>query len=51
VLGANNILDEAGPLDQANLDGTIGSGNTYEQGTPFGYEGGFYYARFRVELD
>jgi iron complex outermembrane receptor protein len=51
VLGANNIFDEAGPLDQANLDGTIGSGNRYEQGTPFGFEGGFYYARVRVELD
>ncbi|MFT6518858.1 MAG: iron complex outermembrane receptor protein [Candidatus Azotimanducaceae bacterium] len=51
VLGANNVFDESGPLDMANLDGTIGSGNTYEQGTPYGYEGGFYYARFRVELD
>ncbi|NKB33683.1 MAG: TonB-dependent receptor plug domain-containing protein [Pseudomonadales bacterium] len=50
VLGANNVFDEEGVIDQDNLDGTIGSGNTYSGTTPWGIEGAFYYARFRVDF-
>ena len=51
AVGANNIFDEFGPKDLANEDGSIGSGNTYETGTPYGFDGGFYYLRLRVDLD
>jgi hypothetical protein len=46
-----NVADENGPVDQNNLDGTIGSGNTFDGSTPWGYEGGFYYVRFRAEFE
>ncbi|MCH7502512.1 MAG: TonB-dependent receptor [Proteobacteria bacterium] len=51
IVGVQNVLDEAGPLLNDNLDGTVGSGNTYPDSTPWGYEGGFWYARFRAEFD
>ncbi|MGB5352254.1 MAG: TonB-dependent receptor [Woeseia sp.] len=51
VAGAQNVGDNAGPVDQDNLDGTIGSGNTYSSSTPFGYDGGFWYIRFRADFD
>ena len=50
IIGANNVFDETGPYDQNNLNGTIGSGTTYTGSTPWGYEGAFYYARFRVDF-
>lgn len=50
ILGAQNVFDEDGVIDQDNLDGTIGSGNTYDGSTPWGIEGAFYYARFRVDF-
>jgi iron complex outermembrane receptor protein len=51
IVGAQNVTDEFGPVDIHNLDGTIGSGNTYEQSTPFGQDGGFWYVRFRAEFN
>jgi iron complex outermembrane receptor protein len=51
IAGMQNVADEKGPVDQNNLDGTIGSGNTYTGSNPWGYEGGFYYVRFRAEFD
>ena len=51
AVGANNILDEFGPKDPGNDDGGVGSGNTYETGNPWGFDGGFYYLRVRVDLD
>ena len=51
IVGAQNVADENGPLDIDNSDGTVGSGNTYTDSTPFGYEGGFYYVRFRAQFD
>lgn len=51
IAGMQNVADETGPVDQDNLDGTIGSGNTYTGTTPWGYEGGFYYFRLRAEFD
>jgi iron complex outermembrane receptor protein len=51
VVGAQNVADENGPLDIDNSDGTVGSGNTYTTSSPFGFEGGFYYVRFRAEFD
>ena len=51
VAGMQNLLDEKGPLDQDNLDGTIGSGNTYTGTNPWGYEGGFWYFRLRADFD
>jgi iron complex outermembrane receptor protein len=52
IVGAQNVADENGPLDGENVgSGTIGSGNTYSDSTPYGYEGGFWYVRFRAEFD
>lgn len=50
IIGANNVFDEEAPLDIDNMDGTIGSGNTYTGSSPWGIEGAFYYARFRVDF-
>jgi len=51
IVGAQNLFDELGPVDQDNLDGTIGSGNTFEQSTPFGQDGGFWYLRLRADFN
>lgn len=51
VAGVQNIADEFGPIDDNNLDGTIGSGNTYDTSTPFGQDGGFWYFRVRADFD
>jgi iron complex outermembrane receptor protein len=51
IVGAQNVGDDNGPVDIDNLDGTVGSGNTYTDSTPWGYEGGFYYVRFRAEFE
>ena len=51
IVGAQNLFDEFGPVDQDNLDGTIGSGNTFATGTPFGQDGGFWYLRLRADFD
>ena len=50
IIGANNAFDQEAPLDIDNLDGTIGSGNTFTGSSPWGIEGAFYYARFRVDF-
>lgn len=50
IVGANNVFDEEGAIDLNNLDGTIGAGNTFDGSTPWGIEGAFYYARFRVNF-
>ncbi len=51
IVGAQNVLDQEAPIDNDNLDGTIGSGNTYTGTSPWGTEGGFWYVRFRAEFD
>ena len=51
IVGMQNLFDEQGPVDIDNTDGTIGSGNKYTDSTPWGFEGGFYYVRFRAEFD
>ncbi|MEX0916410.1 MAG: TonB-dependent receptor, partial [Wenzhouxiangellaceae bacterium] len=51
IAGAQNVGDSHGPVDTYNLDGTIGSGNTYATGTPFGFDGGFWYFRLRAEFE
>ena len=51
IVGVQNVADEFGPVDNDNLDGTIGSGNTYETQTPFGQDGGFWYVRFRADFE
>ena len=51
IVGMQNVLDENGPVDQDNLDNTIGSGNTFDGSNPWGYEGGFWYVRFRAEFE
>lgn len=51
IVGAQNVGDNAGPIDQDNLDGTIGSGNTFAQSTPFGFDGGFWYIRLRADFE
>ncbi len=50
IVGANNVFDQDAPIDIDNLDGTINSGNTFTGSTPWGIEGAFYYARFRVDF-
>lgn len=50
IIGANNVFDEEGVIEQDNRDGTIGSGNKFDGSTPWGIEGAFYYARFRVDF-
>jgi len=50
ILGANNVFDEEGVKAIDNMDGTIGSGNTFDSSTPWGIEGAFYYAKIRVEF-
>ncbi len=47
VVGANNLLDE---YPDENPGAAGGVGNTYSQFTPFGFNGGSYYARFRFAL-
>lgn len=51
IVGMQNVFDEQGPVDIDNTDGTIGSGNKYTDSTPWGFEGGFYYLRFRAEFE
>jgi iron complex outermembrane receptor protein len=57
AVGADNVFDEAGAFEHANLDpmtggiGTIGSGNAYADTTPWGIDGGFWYARFTANFD
>lgn len=50
VLGGQNFLDNNGPRDRNNNTG-IGSGNAFDTSTPFGFDGAFWYARFRVDLN
>ncbi|MEX2123241.1 MAG: hypothetical protein WD795_05075 [Woeseia sp.] len=51
IVGAQNVFDEFGPIDQDNLDGTIGSGNTYDTQNPFGFDGGFWYLRVVADFE
>ena len=51
VIGAMNVGDNNGPIDQDHADGTIGSGNTFEQGNHIGQDGGFWYFRLRADFD
>ncbi len=50
VVGAQNVADDFGPRDIDNLDGTINSGNAFTTSSPFGFDGGFWYARLRVDF-
>ncbi len=51
MAGVQNLADEFGPLNKNNLDLTIGSGDTYEGTTPWGYDGGFWYFRLRADFE
>ncbi|HSG89175.1 MAG TPA: TonB-dependent receptor [Pseudomonadales bacterium] len=51
IVGGQNVFDNNGAADKDNLTGTIGSGNEYATSSPFGFDGAFWYARFRVDLD
>ncbi len=54
VAGVQNLFNEFGPKD---LDNTArpgfsnAAGRKYSQTTPFGFDGGLYYFRFRVDLN
>ena len=50
IVGVQNAFDTDAPVDRDNLDLTIGSGNTFDTGTPFGYDGGFWYFRVRADF-
>ncbi|MEM9552861.1 MAG: TonB-dependent receptor [Acidobacteriota bacterium] len=47
VLGGNNIFDT---FPEENPGARAGVGNLYSQFTPFGFNGGFYYAKIRYSL-
>lgn len=54
VLGGQNLFDENGPADGNNTaaDGfSDNSGQEFATSTPWGFDGGFYYFRFRAMLD
>jgi iron complex outermembrane receptor protein len=51
IVGMQNLLDEKGPINPDNTDGTIGDGSTYTGTNPWGYEGGFWYVRLRADFD
>ena len=48
VLGAQNIFDT---YPETNPGAAGGVGNLYSQFSPFGFNGGFYYARYRFSFD
>ncbi len=56
AVGADNVLDEEGAVDIQSLndDGTltsVGAGNHYSDTTPWGIDGGFWYARLTANFD
>ncbi len=53
VAGANNVFDNNGPRSRYNTAGpdfSNWSGEKYANSTHWGFDGGFYYFRFRAEL-
>ncbi len=54
VAGASNIFDNAGPRSKYNTSPDPGFsdwiGEKYAESTHWGFDGGFYYFRFRAEL-
>ena len=46
IVGAQNVLDEFPDKDPRAL----ALGNKFPEASPFGFNGGFYYTRFRVDL-
>lgn len=46
IVGAQNVLDEFPGKDPRAL----ALGNKFPEASPFGFNGGFYYTRFRVDL-
>ena len=44
VLGGQNIFDT---YPEANPGAAAGVGNLYSQFSPFGFNGGFYYLRYK----
>ncbi len=54
VIGGQNVFDENGPADGNNTAPSGFSNNSGEEfatSTPWGFDGGFYYFRFRAMLD
>lgn len=56
AIGADNVFDEQGAVDPANLnpDGSFnssGAGNLYTDTTPWGIDGGFWYLRLQANFD
>ncbi len=50
TVGAENVFDEY-PEEEFDMASPFFSGNTYPTGSPFGFNGAFYYARFQADLD
>ena len=54
VAGASNIFDNAGPRSKYNTSPDPGFsdwiGEKYAESIHWGFDGGFYYFRFRVQL-
>ncbi|MFK8053561.1 MAG: TonB-dependent receptor plug domain-containing protein [Woeseiaceae bacterium] len=48
VVGAQNIFDT---VPEVNPGAAAGVGNLYSQFSPFGFNGGFYYLRYRYSFD
>ena len=54
VIGGQNLFDENGPADGNNTAPSgfsNNSGQEFATSTPWGFDGGFYYFRFRAMLD
>ena len=55
IAGANNVFDETGPRERLNTstdpDFSNWAGRKYAGSVHWGSDGGFYYFRFRVDLD
>lgn len=51
IVGVQNVADNFGPKDIYHQSGINNDGNVYDQSTPFGQDGGFWYMRFRADFD
>ncbi|MEM7082772.1 MAG: TonB-dependent receptor [Pseudomonadota bacterium] len=47
IIGVNNVFDE---VPDENPDAAAGVGNRYSQFSPFGFNGGFWYARYNYSF-
>ena len=49
IAGIQNVGDEFGPRNRNN--GGLSSGDKYDEASPFGMDGGFWYFRLRADFE